>query len=292
MQNSPPTSSFPAERPASNGPAGFGCRFTLIELLVVIAIIAVLAALLFPSLNSARARARIVACLSNHRQIYAGTVMYEDDYDTIMPMHRHPKKAFGTGTTDSDSNQIIGLGLLGSYGYIPVQDVFSCTDTTYIPLQGSSSDWFYPHLGEMPDGSSTWNDGHRPPFAFPMKGKQDYLPGGYGYGGVSSYAMRRWDQIRTPGEDVGYDNAPWYTDWRPLHMSRLNERFKTLMVCNQNPNKPHEICHDGDGSNMLFMDGHAKWGAFDGPTRCSYYAFDYPWGANATNIWGWAESKY
>ena len=59
--------------------------FTLIELLVVIAIIAILAALLTPSLRAAQDAAEASACLHNLRQIGAGLRGYMNDYDYTTP---------------------------------------------------------------------------------------------------------------------------------------------------------------------------------------------------------------
>ncbi|MCS7263837.1 MAG: DUF1559 domain-containing protein [Armatimonadetes bacterium] len=67
--------------------------FTLIELLVVIAIVAILAAILFPVFNAARAKARQTTGLSNQRQIATATRMYAADYDEWFPNY-----AYGTLT--------------------------------------------------------------------------------------------------------------------------------------------------------------------------------------------------
>lgn len=59
--------------------------FTLIELLVVLTIIAILAAILLPTLSRARAAARSALCLSNIRQIAIGLTMYAGDNAGRLP---------------------------------------------------------------------------------------------------------------------------------------------------------------------------------------------------------------
>jgi len=59
--------------------------FTLVELLVVIAVLAVLAALLFPVLQSARHKAWEATCASNLRQLGVAVEMYAQDHDERFP---------------------------------------------------------------------------------------------------------------------------------------------------------------------------------------------------------------
>ena len=66
---------------------GMHKKFTLIELLVVVAIIGILASMLLPSLQKARAKALQAVCTSNLKQLGIATQLYLDSSDGLYMMN-------------------------------------------------------------------------------------------------------------------------------------------------------------------------------------------------------------
>lgn len=85
-------------------PSGGSHGFTLIELLVVIAIIALLMAVLLPSLQRVRSHARSVVCRANLRQWGQVLGLYVDDYQGRLPRPRYAVFWLLTGRYLSPAN--------------------------------------------------------------------------------------------------------------------------------------------------------------------------------------------
>jgi prepilin-type N-terminal cleavage/methylation domain-containing protein/prepilin-type processing-associated H-X9-DG protein len=106
-------------------------NFTLVELLCVIAVVAILMALLFPSLAYSRHKAKVVSCASQYRQWGIASFQFAAQNDQKLPRHDFR----GTGRNAWD----VGNGLL------PALEKFGLNWEL----------WFCPVAGR-PDGGSKW----------------------------------------------------------------------------------------------------------------------------------------
>jgi len=107
--------------------------FTLIELLVVIAIIAILAALLLPSLRAAKDDSLGIKCMSNMRQMSLGWRMYAQDNRESVVL----ASAGGTG----------GYAVNNKYAWCQQEEDFSDNPKNYDPTVDITIGPLYPYIG-------------------------------------------------------------------------------------------------------------------------------------------------
>ena len=86
---------------------------------MVIAIIAILAGMLLPALNKARAKARAISCTSNLKQLGTVFAMYADEYNDMTPAASFNSQALVTPAADAHkANANTWYAKLGELNYM------------------------------------------------------------------------------------------------------------------------------------------------------------------------------
>jgi len=169
-----------------------GVAFTLIELLVVVAIIAVLVAILLPSLSSARHRARQLTCAAKQRGIGQAISMYVDGQNGWLP----ESYCYNPGYYRSWSSQLKGFD---PTGMDPKNRIYVCPDDAS-PIEllainhGSGVAGYYSYAYSLRLGYSNRNDGNFPRY-------------------VGTYEARRVTDLTDPSRTVMLVCYTLYPDW-------------------------------------------------------------------------------
>jgi prepilin-type N-terminal cleavage/methylation domain-containing protein/prepilin-type processing-associated H-X9-DG protein len=268
--------------------------FTLIELLVVISIIALLIALLLPSLAKARKEAVSTVCLSNLRELGQATLEYGDSNRGAMVPYAWDFPFYGTTGADAAQYNYGWTRLLAPYlagarvPYLPgtqeyseprsVLAIMTCPSTTNFPVIPNS--W---GPGSATAAWRQWNaDGNDPQGGW----ISSYGFNGWAYGadtrqGLHSYICANlngyeagqstddyfWSKstinssVPLIGDCVWVDGFPLWRDPVPASltgdaMSNMPSTFQT----NVGTGMMQEFCIDRHSMavNFVFADGHGQ----------------------------------
>ena len=211
--------------------------FTLIELLVVISIIAILIALLLPTLAGAREAARRAVCMSNQHQLMISQHTFANDhFGRVAMTYRSPGKQGNYFIVTSQSNQLA----YGSLGYLVEADLIGTPEWVICPSMTLNSfinlqDKAQPNVALEENSTNQW-----PPVTAATSEKRFTR---------STYGVRPMDPYNA---NQGLDLANMVI--RPLHDFGNKAVLSDVLSVPTYVNRSHR-----DGVNASYGDGATRW---------------------------------
>lgn len=243
--------------------AGKTVGFTLIKLLVVIAIIAILATILFPVFARARDNARRTGCLSNLKQIGLGVMQYTQDYDEMMPMSNYSPTGVGSG------NDGTGFWWMDAVQpYVKSNQLFTCSSRT--STVGSADYTLYrsrPDRGTLRQfGTYGINNSYYNTATGP------YMAGGVQHSGPAGRSIATFAASASTIMAVETNQTLGKAEWPggtvltyiPQEQATAESSGLPCLIAGAYTfDKVRVVGPHFNGTNVLYCDGHAKFGKFD-----------------------------
>lgn len=203
--------------------------FTLIELLVVIAIIAILAAILFPVLSSARDKANATACLNNCKQIAMACTQYVDDWSGWYPICKLDSAYYYSNQFDRFGNMSCLQKYLRSSNVLFCRNnmsaiAYGCSGARRKDWYGYNALWGY-YAWWLTDPNQQW----------------------YGY-------PQQMSTVRSPSRVISVFETARRNRGGDVNAGFFGDMFGQFDYYGKRVTPPHL-----GGTNFIFADGHAKW---------------------------------
>lgn len=222
--------------------------FTLIELLVVIAIIALLLAVLIPSLNKARAAAQSTVCANHLRTLMTANLIYAAANDgAYVPV------VYSVGSNDYawlPNKTYRSYVAMDSYKSSRDRSDFDVPDSFLCPADRISKDPRNRLQGVLCSYGYNYTDWKKPgdPSMSPIEG----------YGGTWTHKIKQSAEklafIDSVDWWVCWDGADYRIGWDKVGQANIYT-YKNLSPRVDGP----VIYRHNEGANVAFYDGHVKW---------------------------------